>query len=77
MSSTLCKDMARLRRDMDSVLIKDGRTSRNSNNSSDKNSNNNSKPSHSNQNLQKNNNNISNKANNTMDAIERHSEVNL
>ncbi|XP_071578070.1 uncharacterized protein [Temnothorax nylanderi] len=75
MSSTLCKDMAGLRRDMDSVLIKDGRSSRNSNNSSDKNSNNNSKPSHSNQNLHKDNNNISNKANNTVDAIERHSEV--
>ncbi|XP_071580898.1 uncharacterized protein [Temnothorax nylanderi] len=75
MSSTLCKDMAKLRRDMDSVLIKDGRSSRNSNNSSDKNSNNNSKPSHSNRNLQKDNNNISNKANNTVDAIERHSEV--
>lgn len=61
MSSTLCKDMARLRRDMDSVLIKDGRSSR-SNNSNDKDSNNNSKPNHSNQNLQKDNNNISNKA---------------
>jgi hypothetical protein len=78
MSSTLRKNIDRLRRDTNSLLNKPGQSNSNSkNDNSGKNSNSNSKPSHSNENVQRVNNNFISNASNTLDIIKKYSEINL